>query len=69
MLVDSGAAGQPIRQRLAVEALHDEKVDAVLVADVVEGADVRMIQRGDRLRFALEPRPANRDRKLRGRGP
>ena len=40
---------------LSFEVLHDEKVDAVLVSDVVEGADVRMLERGDGPRFALEP--------------
>ena len=36
--------------------LHDEKRGAVLVADVVERADVRVIERGDRAGFILEPR-------------
>ncbi len=45
---------QPIGQGLAVETLHHEKIDAVLVADVVERADVRVVQRRDRPRFALE---------------
>ena len=40
---------------LSFEVLHHEKVDAVLVSDVVEGADVRMLKRGDGARFALEP--------------
>jgi len=35
----------------AVDVLHDE----VVRADVVEGADVRMVQRRDCPRFPLEP--------------
>ena len=34
------AAGQPLLQRLPVEQLHDEEGAAVLVADVVERADI-----------------------------
>ena len=44
-------AAQAFRQRLAVDQLHDQ----VVGADVVERADVRMVQRGDRPRFAREP--------------
>ena len=46
---------QPIRQRLPLEVLHDEELDAVLVPDVVERADVRMRELRDRLRLPLEP--------------
>ena len=42
-------------ERLAFEVLHDEKGHAILLADVVEGADVRMLERGNRPRLALEP--------------
>jgi hypothetical protein len=42
--------GEAIRQRLAVEELHDQ----VAVADVVERADVRVVELRDRLRLALE---------------
>ena len=38
-------AHEPIRQRQAFEILHDEKADVVVLADVVEVADVRMVQR------------------------
>ena len=48
------AAREPVGERLAFEVLHDQVVDAVLLADVVERADVRMAERGDRLRLALE---------------
>ena len=49
------AFGQAIRQRLALEKLHHQIVDAVVRADVVGRADVRMGERRDRLRLALEP--------------
>ena len=45
---------QPLRQRLAFDVLHDEVVQTVLLADVVEGADVRMVELGDGFGFALE---------------
>ena len=47
-------------QRLAFQILHDQERDAVLVADVVHGADVRVNQGGDHLRFAVESRTERR---------
>ncbi len=48
----------PLRRRASrvspFEMLHDEEVDGVFAADVVEGADVRVIEAGDGLCFALE---------------
>lgn len=38
---------EPLGQRLTLEVLHHEEVDAILVADVVEGADVRVICSSD----------------------
>ena len=49
-----GSARDPVSQRFTLEVLHDEELDAVLLADVVKRADVRMVQRGDALRLALE---------------
>ena len=56
---------QTIGERLAFEKLHDEEADARRrvadranrrhVPDVVQRADMRVIERGDRPRFALEP--------------
>ena len=41
-----GPAPQPRRQRLALDVLHGDEVAALLVdADLVDGADVRMIER------------------------
>ena len=47
-------ARDAIGEALALEELHDEKVDAILVTDVEERADVRMAELGDRFRLALE---------------
>ena len=48
------ALEQPLGQRLAFQELHDEVLDAVLVAHVVERADVGMRERRDGLGFSLE---------------
>ena len=45
---------QPVRERLALQIFHDEELDAVLVAHVVEGADVGVRELRDRLRLPLE---------------
>ena len=42
-------------ERLAVQELHHEVVGVPFAADVVEGADVRVVERRDRARFSLEP--------------
>lgn len=47
----------PDGQRLSFELLHDEGADVALRADVVEGADVRMIEAGNGARLALLARP------------
>ena len=38
------APGEPVGERLALEILHDEEVSAILVADVVQCADVGVIE-------------------------
>ena len=50
----SGTFLQPRCERLALEMLHDEKRGAVMLADVVERADMRMVERRDGARFAFE---------------
>jgi len=45
---------QSLGQRLAVQVFHDNEINAVLVADVVQRADVRMIQAGNNFGLALE---------------
>ncbi len=47
-------AGNALPKGLAVEKLHRNELPAVLLADVVNGADVRVIQRRCRLPFSPE---------------
>ena len=54
-LLLQGPAGNPVLQRFSLETLHDDEGVAVLIADVVNRADVRVTQRGRGARFALEP--------------
>ena len=51
---------QPLLERLSVNVLHDQVVNVIVIADVVERADVRMVQAGDDLGFALEAFPTGR---------
>ncbi len=46
---------ESLRKRLAFEMLHHQVVGPILVAHVIERADVRMIQAGDDAGLALEP--------------
>jgi len=50
----ASAAGQPLGEGLTLEIFEHEEVDTALVADVVERADVRVIERRDRARLAVE---------------
>ena len=45
---------EPRGQRLALEMRHDKEERAIDAADIVDAADVRMVQRGDGARLALE---------------
>ena len=47
--------GDALLERHAVEILHDNAGAAVLLADVMNGADVRVVQRGRGTRLPLEP--------------
>ena len=46
---------EPLRERLALEILHHQKVDLVVTADVVQGTDVRVIELRDCSGFLFEP--------------
>ena len=48
------ALREAVRQRLALEKLHDEVLGLALASDVVQRADVRVRELRDRLRLALE---------------
>ena len=45
---------QAVGQRLAFQILHDQEVDAILMADVVQGANVGMVQRRYSAGLAIE---------------
>ena len=45
---------EPVSQRLAFQVLHHQEVGTVLAADVVQGADVWMVQRRDGSGLTLE---------------
>ena len=55
-----GAAGEPRPQRLALEELLDDVRCTFVRADVVNGEDVRVVERRCRPRLALEPLQALR---------
>ena len=48
---------EAVGQGLAFEVLHDQEIGPVLVADVMQGADVGVIQRRNGAGFALESLP------------
>ena len=48
-------AGDALLQRGALQILHGDEGAAVLLADIMNGADVGMIQRGRGSSLALEP--------------
>ena len=49
-----GTAFNHVRERLPVHQLHDEEVDAIRLLNIVNCADVRMIESRKRPRFPLE---------------
>jgi len=51
---------QTLRQRLAFEIFNRQKFNVVMVPVVVERTVVRVVQTGNGLYFALEPRPQSR---------
>ena len=56
-----------LRQRLSLQILHDQVIDPILPAHVVERADMRMTELGYGFGFALEPLAEPRvSRELRG---
>ena len=45
-----------VRQGWPLDQLQDQRPDAIRLLQAVDGADVRMVQRGQHLGFPLEPR-------------
>src|SRR5262245_33948054 len=52
-----GCPLQPLLERLAFEVFEHQIVEVAVAADVVDGADVGIVQRGNRPRFLLEALP------------
>ena len=52
------SALQAIGQRRSLDQLEDQRRDAVGFFETVDGADVRVIERGERPRFTREARAA-----------
>ena len=50
------AHGDAVVERLTLDVLHDQEVRAVLVADIVQGADVGMVETGNGVGFTTEAR-------------
>lgn len=50
------ALGDSIGKRLALDQLEDERLTGAGILDAMNVRDVWMIQRGEHLRLALEPR-------------
>ena len=45
---------QPVSESFALQKLHDDEIDSVLRADVVQAANIRMCEQTDSSRFALK---------------
>ena len=50
-----GPLGKTVGERFTVEKLHDQVVDAIVTADIMQCADVRMIESRHRTCLVLEP--------------
>ncbi len=50
-----GSAGDAVLQGQAVQKLHGDERLVTVFSDFVDGADIRMVQRRSRFRFAPKP--------------
>ena len=56
---------QPVSESFALQILHDDEIDSVLRADVVQAANIRMCEQTDGPRFAFKaPFQIRIDRKM-----
>jgi hypothetical protein len=62
LLRRQGSPDQLMLQRFPLDQFHDEKVHAILMTNVMQGADVRVRKFGDGFGFALESLPQRRIR-------
>ena len=53
---DRWCAGDDLSQRPPLDELHHQRADTIAFLESVNGGDVGMIQRGEDLRLAPEPR-------------
>ena len=60
---------QPVLKTLAFQVLHDQEVGAFVRVELMERADVRVVQRGNGLGLALEAFAAVGIRRVRQGGP
>ena len=58
-----GAAHEALLKRLALNVLHDQEIDAILMTDVMQSADIGMRQLRNGARFALQPLSQRRIRR------
>jgi len=49
-----GAPGDPVLERRALEEFHDDEGPAAFLADLVDGADIGMVEGGGSLRLTLK---------------
>ena len=50
-------ATQSIGQCLALEIFHHQEINAIVMPDIMDGANVWVIQRGNSASFSMEPLP------------
>jgi len=58
LLHGDGADGDAVGQRRSGNEFHHQREGAVALLHPVDGCDVGVVERGQQLRLALEPRPA-----------
>lgn len=57
-----GSVGETIGERLPLEVFHHQEIDPLVMAEVIERADVRMIENGNRSRLTVETSAGRRIR-------
>lgn len=53
-VLDFGALGDPVGERGTLDQLHHERGDPATVLEAVDAGDVRVVERREDFRFALE---------------
>ena len=60
--------GNPVRQTAAFGQLHREELLAIVLADLVDGQDVRMVEVGGRLGFLAKTQHVGSRKRVARRG-